>query len=552
MNEELLTSRFRDLLTLYRDNGIVFRGPGGRGAYYTIDSVEPTYANVKRLNGEKDEPVYYSTYTNRREYFAERDRILIREFSNTVAVYTTCSLGDIYEFTDRKDEIAYLPTLESARVHLSNLLRQLPVSRFLNQSTPLVPAAIYSVVQAVRNKALTENRIELEWFVSACLETLKTLGSEDVTEEEVAEVFFNLAERPFWLLAYENPSNFLRHYPDSLDALNKSVRFAMLKPAFWEVICNDLNNQSLLDLISSTFWPSQDALHSNVPVNTQVTEKQPLFMEQDVYREILYSIEHKKNVILQGPPGVGKTWIAKKLALDLCNGDAARTKFVQFHQSYAYEDFVQGFRPDGNGGFRRTDQVFFRFCEKARADGKRCYLFMIDEINRGNLSKIFGELLMLIEADKRSKEYALSLTYSTSDDVDFFIPDNVFILGMMNTADRNLSLVDYALRRRFKFIDLEPGFANAEFYKFLAANGVDASTVERIAKNMTQVNKWIKKTLGAGHQVGHSFFCPDGKEPSYGQSWYENVIQTEVQPLLAEYFVHDPELVTKLIRILRS
>src|SRR5262249_5834965 len=152
----------------------------------------------------------------------------------------------------------------------------------------------------------------------------------------------------------------------------------------------------------------------------------------------------------QGAPGVGKTFLAWHIAYGLLGQkDPDRVKMVQFHQSYAYEDFIQGYRPREGGGFQRRDGLFFDFCNRARSDIERPYVFIIDEINRGNLSKIFGELMMLIEADKRGSEHAIRLTYSDTQDPSFSVPENVYLLGLMNTADRSLALVDYALRRRF-------------------------------------------------------------------------------------------------------
>jgi hypothetical protein len=269
-----------------------------------------------------------------------------------------------------------------------------------------------------------------------------------------------------------------------------------------------------------------------------------LFLEQPFLERLLTIWTSKKNLILQGAPGVGKSFVAKRLAyLLLEQKDAGRIETVQFHQSYSYEDFVQGYRPDGKGGFALRDGVFHRFCEKARLSPGRKHVFIIDEINRGNLSKILGELMLLIESDKRGLSWATSLTYSEPNAPRFYIPENVYLLGMMNTADRSLSIVDYALRRRFSFVLLEPMFQSVRFKAMLGENGVPDAVVDLIVSRMADLNKAIgedRAGLGPGYQIGHSFFVPFGAF-EYEPGWYRRVIETEVYPLLEEYWFDDPD-----------
>ncbi len=278
-----------------------------------------------------------------------------------------------------------------------------------------------------------------------------------------------------------------------------------------------------------------------------------IFLNERRLDEIINSIEYKRNIILQGPPGTGKTFIAKRLAY-LLSGfkDSSKVEMIQFHQSYSYEDFIQGYRPTGDGKFQLKNGVFFEFCLKAQHDPDHKYFFIIDEINRGNLSKIFGELMMLIEHDKRGKDFGIRLTYSSTENEKFFLPENLYIIGTMNTADRSLAIVDYALRRRFNFIDINPSFNDPRFAKLLSINGVDDDLINRIISRFNDLNAVISEddNLGRWFSIGHSYFC---SKPIVNEStWYRQVIDNEIRPLLREYWFDDIEKaednVNKLLR----
>lgn len=269
-----------------------------------------------------------------------------------------------------------------------------------------------------------------------------------------------------------------------------------------------------------------------------------VFMDEESYEKLVALVRTKKNVILQGAPGVGKTFAAKRLAYSMMGvKDPNRVMMVQFHQSYSYEDFIIGFRPSETG-FELKRGAFYNFCKAAEIDSENEYFFIIDEINRGNLSKIFGELFMLIESDKRGVE--LQLLYS---DEKFSVPGNVYIVGMMNTADRSLAMLDYALRRRFAFFEMKPGFNTDGFKAY--RKGLASEKFDRLIHCVENLNTAIAtdESLGEGFCIGHSYFCSLKKATDQALS---GIVEFELIPLLKEYWFDEPTKVQDWINNLRS
>ena len=268
------------------------------------------------------------------------------------------------------------------------------------------------------------------------------------------------------------------------------------------------------------------------------------FVPEADLQAMLQRWQSKKNLILQGPPGTGKTWLAKRLAKALIDSKSPsdeQLRVVQFHPALSYEDFVRGYRPGGDGKLTLTDGVFLQVVEAARFQPDVDHVLIIEEINRGNPAQVLGEILTLIESSKRNKEAAMELAYPRRVGERFYVPENLYVIGTMNVADRSLALVDLALRRRFAFVNLVPGL-NAAWEQWCLAKGMDAASIAHIRSEIEALNQEISQdsALGAQFQIGHSYVTPH-EAVADAQAWFAEVVQSEIGPLLHEYWFDAPE-----------
>lgn len=275
------------------------------------------------------------------------------------------------------------------------------------------------------------------------------------------------------------------------------------------------------------------------------------FLSEEDLNSALSNLHEKKNLILQGPPGTGKTWLAKRLGYTLIGTKDSeitrkRMRAIQFHPSLSYEDFIRGWRPDSDGRLSLIDGIFLEAVKAARAEPDRPFVLVIEEINRGNPAQIFGEILTLLEKDKRNEDEAIELAYRHSEGERIFVPENLYVVGTMNIADRSLALVDFAFRRRFAFVSLEPVF-DEKWLKWCEESGMDKEILSRIQERMIKLNKEIAedRALGEQFKIGHSYVTPARDEQvTDTRTWFTEIVKTEIAPLLEEYWFDNHDKVT--------
>ena len=396
-----------------------------------------------------------------------------------------------------------------------------------------------------------------EWTVGA--EQFYTLLNENGRKRRIYQNFVNAKEGDVVICYESNPTKQIlclatvskasdgeRIYFKKVETLANGIDYATFKdvPELQQMECLVNPNGSFFKLTAEEYDVLMDIIRESNPIAPAKATKlytkenflEDVYISSSDYDALCGVLEHKKNIIFQGAPGVGKTFSAKRLAYSIMGEvDDDRIGFVQFHQNYSYEDFVMGYKPNSEGGFDLQRGIFYKFCIKAANDPNRPYFFIIDEINRGNLSKIFGELLMLIEKDYRANK--ITLAYS---DERFAVPANLYIIGMMNTADRSLAMIDYALRRRFSFYPMKPGFDSDGFKQYQEELGNEKFNA--LIEKVKELNKAIVDdgSLGSGFEIGHSYFC---NQEEIANSWLQAVVNYEIIPMLEEYWFDNKDKV---------
>lgn len=419
---------------------------------------------------------------------------------------------------------------------------------FLNEKNPKMWSIVSMPVGEIRNETLFNengNKCKIvKDFIDIKVGDM-VIGYESTPMKQIVTIFRVSAEQDGERIYFEKLEEC---YSSSIDFATLNAWFKLKKKEYFSI-----TQGSLFKLTKTEYEFIIDLIHRENPVPTAKKNKDEyskekfldqVYMTEAKYDRLVAVLTRKKNIILQGAPGVGKTYAAKRLAYSIMGEkDDDRIEFVQFHQNYSYEDFVMGYKPVEDS-FELKYGIFYRFCQKAANQPDKEFFFIIDEINRGNMSKIFGELLMLIERDYRGIKATLAYN-----GLPFSVPKNLYIIGMMNTADRSLAMIDYALRRRFSFFEIEPGFDSEGFIHY--QNGLNNETLNELVSKVKELNREIAadKSLGKGFCIGHSYFC--GKDVCTDE-WLHSIVDYDILPMLSEYWFDDTSKLRRWENILQG
>ena len=396
--------------------------------------------------------------------------------------------------------------------------------------------------------------IDLLWDLFERVVTGKTFEKELDNILQLGWYFRMLTMGFYWIdadsyLALDSKNReFLKKFGINADKIKTAKEYFMLIDRVKQAMQNGgIPYSSIPELSRAAFENSGNStpkeqekpliVETNIPKHKTYSDKdflEDVYIGEDQLNTLKSLLLRKKNLILQGAPGVGKTYAAQRLAYAIMGEkDDNRVRVIQFHQNYSYEDFVMGYKPNNEGGFSLVNGIFFEFCQQARSHRDMPYFLIIDEINRGNMSKIFGELLQLIEADYRDKP--IQLAYNKQR---FSVPDNLYIIGMMNTADRSLAMIDYALRRRFCFFKMKPAFRSDGFKKYQAS--LHNALLDKVVDHIEQLNDVIcaDTSLGEGFAIGHSYLCGLEQKAELNKK-IEEIVRYDVIPMLEEYWFDD-------------
>ncbi len=419
---------------------------------------------------------------------------------------------------------------------------------FLKEKNPKIWSIVSMPIGEIQNETLFNengNKCKIvKDFIDIKVGDM-VIGYESTPVKQIVTIFRVSAEQDGERIYFDKLEE---SYPSAIDFATLNAWFELKKKEYFSI-----TQGSLFKLTKTEYEFIIDLIHRENSVLTDEKNEDEyskenfldqVYMTEAKYDRLVAVLTRKKNIILQGAPGVGKTYAAKRLAYSMMGEkDDDRIEFVQFHQNYSYEDFIMGYKPVEDG-FELKYGIFYRFCQKAANHPDKDYFFIIDEINRGNMSKIFGELLMLIEANYR--ETKTTLAYNG---LSFSVPKRLHIIGMMNTADRSLAMIDYALRRRFSFFDMEPGFDSEGFIKYQEAFTND--TFNTLIDRIKELNREIAndKSLGKGFCIGHSYFC---NTTECTDEWMQDVVDFDILPMLAEYWFDDTDKLQRWENILHG